>query len=248
LAARRATERARGHSGRRQGPATVRRCPALFGGRPHGASPGDSGGAGTARLAANDAATAGGRRGSLPYRDSGFFSVAGILATAWMSLPLTPSPTGEEGDMNMDNAKERPVIVGWQEEIDFPDWGFRRIPAKIDTGARTSALDVVSYTLSHEEGEGLIAELRLALRRRRPQRIKTVRARVMRMVVVCNSSGMREQRPLIETTLRLGPITKTVQLTVTNRFNMRFPVILGRQALADDFLVDVSRKNILKNS
>lgn len=143
---------------------------------------------------------------------------------------------------------DNPVVIGWQEEIDFPDWGFRRIRVKIDTGARTSALDVVSYTLRHEEGQGPIAELRLALRRRHPERVKTVTVRVLRMVVVCNSSGMREQRPLIETTMRLGPVTKTVQLTVTNRFNMRFPVILGRKALAGDFLVDVGRKHVLKRS
>ena len=148
----------------------------------------------------------------------------------------------------MDKPSEHPVVIGWQEEVDFPDWGFRRIRVKIDTGARTSALDVVSYTLAHEEGQGLVAELRLVLRRRRPQHIKTVRARVLRMVVVCNSSGMREQRPLIETTLRLGPVTKTVQLTVTNRFNMRFPVILGRKALAGDFVVDASRRNVFRQA
>ena len=46
---------------------------------------------------------------------------------------------------------------------------------------------------------------------------------------------------VIETRLRIGPVTKTVRFTITNRARMRFPVILGRRALAGDFLIDVSR-------
>jgi hypothetical protein len=59
---------------------------------------------------------------------------------------------------------------------------------------------------------------------------------------------MREQRPVIEATLRLGPVSKRVRLTVTNRSNMRFPMILGRTALAGDFVVDVSGKYLLRRS
>ena len=71
-------------------------------------------------------------------------------------------------------------------------------------------------------------------------------APVLRMVVVSNSAGMREQRPLVETEVRLGPVSKRIALTVTNRAGMLFPVILGRKALEGDFLVDVSRKYVLK--
>jgi len=141
----------------------------------------------------------------------------------------------------------KPVVVGWKERMDFPDWGIRRVKVKIDTGARTSALDVSHYELRNVAGQGLIAQLRLALHRRRPHRVKTIEAPVLKMIVVCNSSGMREQRPLIETTVRLGPVTKRVRLTVTNRAGMRFPVILGRKALEGDFLVDVSSKYLLRS-
>ncbi len=53
---------------------------------------------------------------------------------------------------------------------------------------------------------------------------------------------MPEQRPLIETDIVLGPVRKRIRLTVTSRAGMLFRVILGRQALAGDFLVDVSKK------
>jgi hypothetical protein len=145
-------------------------------------------------------------------------------------MPLTPRP---------------PLLIGWKEFVDFPDWDIRHIKVKMDTGARTSALGVVSYELRQEEGRGLMAELRLALRRRRPDQWVTVRTPVLRMVVVSNSGGMKEQRPLIETRLQLGPVIKTVALTVTNRTGMLFPVILGRKALQGDFVVDVSHKYLL---
>src|SRR5205814_969210 len=99
----------------------------------------------------------------------------------------------------------RPLLIGWKEFVGLPDLGVPRLKAKIDTGARTSALDAQAYELLHEPGGGLVAVLQLALSRRYPKRLTVVTAPVMRMVEVCNSGGVREQRPLIETTLQLGP-------------------------------------------
>jgi hypothetical protein len=140
----------------------------------------------------------------------------------------------------------RPLLIGWKERLDFPDWGIRRVKAKVDTGARTSALGAVSYDLYHADAVGLCIRLRLALHRKRPHELHTVEAPVLQMVVVRNSSAMPEQRPLIETDIILGPVRKRVRLTVTNRTGMLFRVILGRTALADDFLVDVSKKYLLR--
>jgi hypothetical protein len=52
---------------------------------------------------------------------------------------------------------------------------------------------------------------------------------------------------VIETTVRLGPVTKRIQVTLTRRHGMRFRMLIGRQALADDFVVDVSRKYLLRS-
>jgi hypothetical protein len=137
------------------------------------------------------------------------------------------------------------LLIGWKEYVSFPEWGNRRVKAKIDTGARTSALDVVSYELRKVDGQGLMAELRLALHRKRRDGMVVVQAPVLRMIAVRNSNGVREQRPLIETSIRLGPVTKRVRLTVTNRAGMVFRMILGRKALEGSFVVDVSRKYVL---
>lgn len=137
-----------------------------------------------------------------------------------------------------------PWTVGWKEFVEFPDWGLGRVKAKMDTGARTTALDVSSYELREVPGGGLVAELRLAPDRKDPAQVAVLQVPVLRVVAVSNSSGMREQRPLVETTIRLGPVAKAVRLTVTNRAGMRFPLILGRKALEGDFVVDVGRKYV----
>ena len=138
-----------------------------------------------------------------------------------------------------------PVLIGWKEYVALPDWGIRRLKAKVDTGARTSAIDAASYELRRTPA-GLVVRMRLALSHRHPERQKVVEAPVLAMVAVRNSGGMREDRPLVETVLRLGPVSKRIRLTVTSRAGLRFRLILGRKAVEGDFLVDVSRKYVWK--
>ncbi len=139
------------------------------------------------------------------------------------------------------------LLIGWKEFVEFPEWGIRRVKAKIDTGARTSALGVVRYHLVRTGASGLAAELHLALNRKHPERVRVITVPVLGLIVVRNTSGQPEQRPLIEATVRLGPLTKRIRFTVADRSAMRFPMILGRKALEGDFCVDVSRKYLLRN-
>ena len=136
------------------------------------------------------------------------------------------------------------LLVGRKEYVAFPDWGIRRVRAKVDTGARSSALDVLGYDLWEVDGQGLHVRLRLALNRGRSDRYRVVEAPVTRMVAVRNSGGACEQRPLIEATIRLGLVTRRIRLTVTDRAAMRYRMILGRQALRGKFVVDVSKKYV----
>ena len=140
----------------------------------------------------------------------------------------------------------RPLLAGWKEYVDFPDWKIRHVRAKIDTGARTSALGAQKYELVNADGGGLWLRMWLALYPRHPDRVAVIEVPVLHMVVVANSSGSREERPLIEAQIHLGPIRKLIRLTVTDRSAMRFRMILGRQALTGDYVVDVSRKYLLR--
>jgi hypothetical protein len=157
---------------------------------------------------------------------------------------MDPTSVSAKASAAAQPSLSRPVVIGWKEHADFPEWGVRRVKVKIDTGARTSALGVSSYQLHHEKA-GMVAEVQLALKRKFPNRIKVVRVPVLSLVMVRNTGGSLEQRPLVETTLRMGPITKRVQFTLADRGRMRFPMILGRKALEGDFTVDVARKYLL---
>jgi hypothetical protein len=139
----------------------------------------------------------------------------------------------------------RPLTIGRREFLTFVDWPVRRFRVKIDTGAYSSALDVAEFEVHRVEEGGLVARLRMALSRKHPHRIAEVEAPVVRLTVVRNSGGIPEPRPVIETTVRLGPVTKRIHVTLTRRHGMRCRMLLGRQALAGDFVVDVARKYLL---
>jgi hypothetical protein len=136
------------------------------------------------------------------------------------------------------------LLIGRRERVGFPEWELNHLRAKIDTGAYSSVLDVKEYELIESEA-GMMVRLQISLSRRRPDRVKVVQAPVVGMVSVRNSGGKRERRPLIEPLVRLGPITRRIRLTVTNRSRMRCRMLLGRHALAGQFLVDVAHKDLL---
>jgi hypothetical protein len=154
-------------------------------------------------------------------------------------LPSDPSPPPSD--------RERPLRVGWKEYLDLPGLGLHRVKAKMDTGARTSALHVLALNVLEQLPDGTAeVELSLAPDRRHPERRRTARAHLLGHVRVTDSGGHPEVRPLIETELVLGPVRKRIALTLTDRAGMLFRMIVGRKALEGDFLVDVAHKYLLR--
>ena len=133
--------------------------------------------------------------------------------------------------------------VGWKEYLDLPELGIFRLKAKVDTGARTSTLHVEALSLLTTLADGSeLVELTLAPDRRRPEWRVHTRARVLRRIRVVDSGGHPEARPVIETEMVLGPVRKRILVTLTDRSDMLFRMILGRKALEGDFRVDVAAK------
>lgn len=134
-------------------------------------------------------------------------------------------------------------LVGWKERIDFPEWGLRRVRAKIDTGARTSALHAERYSIE-ETPTGPVVRLWLDLS---PGKVegREVCLPVVRRTTVRSSNAARERRPVVVVLVRLGHVTERIEMTLTNRARMRFRVILGRGALAGRFHIDPSRAYLL---
>ena len=129
----------------------------------------------------------------------------------------------------------------------MPGLGVDRLKAKIDTGARTRALHVARMrTVDTTGGPHRRPILEITVpgggRGRRPHR---VRAAVRGFAMVRDTSGRTERRPVIETALRLGPIERRIAVTLTNRGDMLFPMLIGRTALGPGIVVDPSRRYLL---
>jgi hypothetical protein len=136
------------------------------------------------------------------------------------------------------------IRAGWKEFADFPDWGLRRVKVKLDTGARSAAVGARECRLIEVPG-GHEVELTLTPYRRRPGRVTMLRVPVVAFRVVRSSNGKADLRPVVELAFRLGPVTKRVPATVADRSRMLVPVLLGRLALAPEFVVDPRQKYLL---
>ena len=144
------------------------------------------------------------------------------------------------------------ITVGWREWVAFPELGLPAVRAKVDTGAATSSLHARGIETERRDGE-LWARFRVAPYFRSRRRPRTVRvaceARVVDERVVVSSNGHEDTRWVVEARLRLGTRVGspewTVQLTLADRGPMRFPMLLGRQALAGRVLVDAAASNLL---
>jgi predicted deacylase len=137
--------------------------------------------------------------------------------------------------------------VGWVELVALPGLGVARLKAKIDTGARTSALHVTRMrTVDTTAGPNPRPILEITVpgggRGRRPT---IVRVTVRAFAMVRDTSGRIERRPVIETALKLGPLHRRITVTLTNRGDMLYPMLVGRTALGAAVAVDPSRRYLL---
>ena len=132
-------------------------------------------------------------------------------------------------------------LVGWREWLSLPDLGVEAIKAKVDTGARSSALHTHEYEV-YETPEGEM-RVRFVLHPVRGEEGVEVKgdSPVVDFAEVKDSGGHVERRPFVETTARLGDHEWPVLINLTNREKMKFRMLLGRTAIRGHFLVDSGR-------
>ncbi len=132
-------------------------------------------------------------------------------------------------------------IVGLAEYVSFPEWGIERLKAKIDTGARSSALHVENI---QELPRGRVAfEVRLD-RADHTRRVRVSTA-ITRKARVRSSNGQYDERIFVTAAFKMGTIATTIEVSLVDRAKMRYRMLVGRTTLSGRALVDVSRRFIL---
>lgn len=129
------------------------------------------------------------------------------------------------------------LILGWQEWVALPDLGLPALKAKIDTGAKTSSLHT---HLIEPYGPAKRPMVRFTVRpdpNRKELEIDAC-AEVVDRRAVTSSNGERELRYVIATRVHIGDLSWPIEITLANRERLTYRMLLGRQAIRSNILVD----------
>jgi hypothetical protein len=132
------------------------------------------------------------------------------------------------------------TTIGWREWVALPEWDVPWIKAKIDTGARTSALHAYDIEIVERDGE---TRTRFAVHPWQDSSADTVvvEAPLLDRREVRSSSGTARVRPVVATTIALAGRSVLLEVTLTRRDEMGFRMLIGREALRGAFIVDPGR-------
>ena len=131
------------------------------------------------------------------------------------------------------------TMIGWREWVALPALGIPALRAKVDTGARTSALHVDAQW-RFTQGAPPWVGFRLTVGEAGAVSVEAA-APVLEERDVTDSGGHRTRRAFLRTPLRLGGVEREIEVNLADRHGMRFPMLLGRTAVAGVFTVDPAR-------
>lgn len=134
-------------------------------------------------------------------------------------------------------------IVGWREWVSLPELGIDKIKAKVDTGARTSALHAFSLNPFKENGKDRISFDMHPLQHNTTTVVNCV-ADIIDQRWVSDSGGHREERYVIRTPVIIGNDNWPIEITLTERDTMLFRMLLGRRAIRRHFMVNPAKSFI----
>lgn len=129
-------------------------------------------------------------------------------------------------------------IIGWQEWVAFPELEIKRIKAKIDTGAKTSALHAEEIEIYRTKSGKMRARFFVVPLKSNPRYRIHSSADLIDQRFVRSSNGQRELRTTVLTAFQINDFIYPIELTLTNRDSMGFRLLIGRSALSKDFIID----------
>jgi ribosomal protein S6--L-glutamate ligase len=141
----------------------------------------------------------------------------------------------------MKTVKKTKKIIGWKEWFSLDCIALPAIKGKIDTGAKTSALHAFNIeTFYIEDVEYVRFDIHPLQKNKRF--VRSCISRVIDRRMVSDSSGKKEKRIVIKSDLKIGDNKIRIELTLTNRDNMSFRMLLGREAIKQaKMIVDISK-------
>lgn len=141
-------------------------------------------------------------------------------------------------------AAEKKRVIGWVEKAYLPQHEFF-IKAKVDTGARNSSLHATDIQYVESGGRAKRSRIRFTTLdfdgKTRSIEADVVRTVRIRKTSLSSDNPLREERVEIQLEMCLAGITKQIRVNLTDRSGMNYRLILGRSALENDYLVDVTQ-------
>lgn len=156
---------------------------------------------------------------------------------------------GKERAAPLSKLKPAKPRLGWREWVSVPELGVAAVKAKVDTGARSSSLHAEDVMVIENRGKHHVQFVigggkRKGKLYRGGEEVCVVPLHDMRWVT--SSNGTRQRRPVIVIEVHLCGQSWPVELTLTSRENMGFPMLLGREAIRGRFVVDPARSYLSK--
>lgn len=149
-----------------------------------------------------------------------------LIATALAAL-LSTGPAGAEDYRELD-------IYGWVERVDMHPQGVS-VKAKLDSGARTSSLDARNIRVVRQSGNRYVRFDFIDPDTEEVHQMKLPRVRGVRIV---RHSGNHQRRHVVELDICLGDHRQSIEVSLIDRSNFNYPLLLGRSALEDIALID----------
>lgn len=137
------------------------------------------------------------------------------------------------------------IVIGRKDIVDFPDLGFNQVQVKIDTGAYTSSIHCKSIEVKNDRLYCVFLD------EKHPEySLKTHCFKHFKAIKVKSSNGIAQHRYEIKSIIKIFNKNYNISLSLSDRKDMRFPVLLGRKFLNPKFIVDpgqvdLSHKNMI---